>query len=95
VSCTDQPFPDSFSLDLHGKPARYAQLLGDLPAGLDEWAAYPVLGDEESQAIDGGWRVRRTDHEFLTSRQARALLREEGIIVIEYRPLQEVWNQSR
>jgi hypothetical protein len=36
-----------------------------------------------------------TDYEFLTSPQSRALLREEGIIVIDYRPLQEVWIQSR
>jgi hypothetical protein len=36
-----------------------------------------------------------TDYEFLTSPQADALLREEGIIVIDYRPLQEVWTQSR
>jgi chitin disaccharide deacetylase len=88
---TDQPFLDSFSLDLDGKPDRYAQLLRDLPAGLNEWAVHPGLGDEESQAIDGGWRVRRTDHEFLTSPRARALLQEEGITVIDYRSLQEVW----
>ena len=45
--------------------------------------------------FDGGWRVRRTDYEFLTSPQARELLRQEGIVVIDYRPLQQVWSQTR
>jgi chitin disaccharide deacetylase len=91
---TDQPFLDSFSLDTDGKSARYAQLLRDLPAGLNEWAVHPGLGDEESRAVDGGWRVRRTDYEFLTSPQARALLRQEGIIVTDYRPAQRVWSRT-
>jgi len=70
-------------------------LLRDLPVGLSEWAVHPSLGNEESQAIDGGWRVRRTDYEFLTSPEARELLRQEGIVVIDYRPLQQVWSQTR
>jgi chitin disaccharide deacetylase len=91
---TDNDFLDSFSLDLDGKPTRYARLLRALPAGLNEWAVHPSLGNEESQAIDGGWRVRRTDYEFLTSPQARELLRREGIVVVDYRPLQRVWSQT-
>jgi predicted glycoside hydrolase/deacetylase ChbG (UPF0249 family) len=67
---TDHEFLDSFSLDIDSKPARYAELLRELPAGLSEWAVHPGLGNEESQAIDPGWRVRRTDYEFLTSPQA-------------------------
>jgi hypothetical protein len=59
---TDNDFLDSFSLDIDGKAARYAQLLGDLPAGLSEWAVHPSLGNEESQAIDSGWRVRQSDN---------------------------------
>ncbi len=91
---TDNDFLDSFSLDLDGKPARYARLLRGLPAGLNEWAVHPSLSNEASRAIDGGWRVRRTDYEFLTSPQARELLRQEGIVVIDYRPLQRVWSQT-
>jgi predicted glycoside hydrolase/deacetylase ChbG (UPF0249 family) len=91
---TDQPFLDSFSLDLDGKPARYARLLRDLPAGLSEWAVHPGLGDEGSQEVDQGWRVRRTDYEFLISRRARELLEAEGIVLIDYRPLQRLWSQA-
>jgi predicted glycoside hydrolase/deacetylase ChbG (UPF0249 family) len=71
----DHDFLDSFSMDIDGKSARYAELLRALPAGLNEWAVHPGLGNEESQAIDpGGWRVRRTDYEFLTSAAARELV---------------------
>jgi predicted glycoside hydrolase/deacetylase ChbG (UPF0249 family) len=91
---TDHDFLDSFSLALDGKPARYAELLRNLPAGLTEWAVHPGLGNEESQAIDlGGWQVRRTDHEFLMSPEARALIEQEGIVVIDYKALQQAWTR--
>jgi chitin disaccharide deacetylase len=90
---TDNEFLDSFSLDIDGKAARYAELLHDLPVGLSEWAVHPGLGNEESQAIDpDGWRVRRTDYEFLTSQQARELLQTEGIVVIDYKTIQQAWS---
>jgi hypothetical protein len=92
VPVVDHEFLDSFRLDLDGKPARYAELLRSLPAGLSEWAVHPGLGNEESQAIDPGWRVRRTDYEFLTSPQARELLQQERIVVIDYRTIQQAWS---
>jgi predicted glycoside hydrolase/deacetylase ChbG (UPF0249 family) len=88
----DNDFLDSFSLDLDGKAARYAQLLHDLPPGLGEWAVHPGLGDPQAQADDSGWLVRQSDHEFLTSSLAREILREEGISVIDYRAIQQVWR---
>ncbi|MFJ6141589.1 carbohydrate deacetylase [Kitasatospora sp. NPDC092286] len=89
---TDNDFLDSFSLGIEGKAARYVRMLRDLPAGLNEWAVHPSLSDEESQAVDGGWPVRRTDYEFLTSQQARDVLQQEDIAVIDYRTVQQVWS---
>lgn len=91
----DNSFLDSFSLDLDNKTARYVQLLQELPTGLTEWAVHPALGDVESQRIDGGWRVRHTDYEFLTSPAAREAIQREGIIIIDYRKLQEIWRQRQ
>jgi chitin disaccharide deacetylase len=91
----DHEFLDSFTLDLDGKSARYAALLRSLPVGLSEWAVHPGLGNEESQAIDAGWRVRQTDYAFLTSPEARDILVEEGIVVIDYRVIQQAWSRSR
>lgn len=92
---TDHEFLDSFSLGTDGKPARYAELLSALPAGLSEWAVHPSLGTPEPQAIDPAWRVRHTDYEFLTSPAARDLLHHEGIVVIGYETLQHAWRQAR
>jgi hypothetical protein len=89
---TDNDFLDSFSLDIEGKSARYVALLRGLAAGLNEWAVHPGLGNHESQAIEpGGWPVRRTDYEFLTSPDARETLRKEKVIVIDYRTIWDVW----
>jgi rhodanese-related sulfurtransferase len=38
--------------------------------------------------------VRRTDYQFLTSPEAHALLHQEGIIVIDYRQLQQFWSRT-
>ncbi|WP_445517080.1 hypothetical protein [Streptomyces sp. NEAU-174] len=39
--------------------------------------------------------MRHGDHAFLTSARARELLAEEGIVVIDYRPLQRIWSGGR
>ncbi|MGP3964110.1 polysaccharide deacetylase family protein [Nonomuraea sp. 3N208] len=89
----DHDFLDSFALDLDGKAAAYARRLRELPPGLSEWAVHPGLGGQESRAVDpDGWRVRRSDYEFLTSPQARELLRQEGITVIGYEVVQRAWT---
>lgn len=90
----DHNLLDSFSLDLDDKSARYAELLRALPVGLTEWAVHPSLGSPESQAIDpDGWRVRRTDLDFLISPQAHEIIQQEGITLISFEPLQRVWQE--
>jgi predicted glycoside hydrolase/deacetylase ChbG (UPF0249 family) len=90
----DHDFLDSFRLDLDGKADRYGQLLCALPVGLSEWAVHPGLGDDEARAIDPGWRVRRTDYDFLISPQTRQTLEQEKIVVIDYRDLQRRWSET-
>lgn len=82
----DNDFLDSFAIDVVGKPARFAQLLRELPAGLNEWAVHPSTGGE---------RVRRGDYEFLISPEARELLNDEDIVVIDYRAIRQAWSESR
>jgi predicted glycoside hydrolase/deacetylase ChbG (UPF0249 family) len=90
----DYPLMDSTRISLDGKAARFAELVHELPVGLSEWAVHPSLGNEESQAVDSLWRQRQTDYEFLMSSEARELIREEGIEVIDYRPMQRAWSGS-
>lgn len=92
LPANDHGVLDSFLLDTADKAARYAQLARALPVGLSEWAVHPSLGDAEAQALHPKrWQVRKTDFDFLISREARAILDEEGIILVDYRPLQQLW----
>ncbi len=89
LPAADHDVLDSYSLDTADKAARYARLLRALPTGLSEWAVHPSLGDAEARALEPeGWRVRRADYDFLISREARAILAEEGIVLVDYRALQ-------
>lgn len=90
----DHDFLDSFAVGVEGKADRYAALLRALPPGLSEWAVHPGTGDALARAADpGGWRVRGSDYEFLVSPRARALIADEGITLIDYRPVQEAWRR--
>jgi predicted glycoside hydrolase/deacetylase ChbG (UPF0249 family) len=89
----DHNLLDSFRLDIDGKSARYARMLRDLPVGLSEWAVHPGLDTAELRAIDpDGALVRQTDLDFVLSAQAREIIRQEGITLLSYRPLQDVWR---
>ncbi|MBE2200636.1 MAG: polysaccharide deacetylase family protein [Anaerolinea sp.] len=91
----DYDFLDSYLLDPITKAARYAELLRELPAGLSEWAVHPGLNNSELRAIDpGGSSIRQTDFDFLISQQAKDVVKEEGIILLDYRALQEVWREK-
>jgi chitin disaccharide deacetylase len=89
----DYDFLDSYSLDPVHKAAHYAELLRELPVGLSEWAVHPGLDSSELLAIEpGGNHIRQTDFDFLMSEQARDIIREEGIILLDYRALQAAWK---
>jgi chitin disaccharide deacetylase len=88
----DHDVLDSYLLDPVNKAARYAELLHELPAGLSEWAVHPGLDTPEFLAIEpAGDHIRQTDYDFWTSQQAKDLVWEEGIILLDYRALQDVW----
>jgi chitin disaccharide deacetylase len=89
----DGTWLDSFTGDVEGKAQTYERLLRALPPGLSEWAVHPALATEEWQAIEpDGWRVRQSDHAFLTSDRTREVLAEEEIQVIDYTLLQNAWR---
>lgn len=91
----DNAFLDSYAIGLDGRAETCARMLRELPRGLSEWAVHPAHGDERRQTIEpSGWQIRRSDHAFLTSAQAREILEQESITLIDYRPLQAAWNGS-
>ncbi|HEX9091754.1 MAG TPA: ChbG/HpnK family deacetylase, partial [Anaerolineales bacterium] len=91
----DYDFLDSYLLDPVNKPAGYAQMLRELPVGLSEWAVHPGLDNSELLALEpAGNHERQTDFDFWTCQQAKDIIKEEGVIVIDYRALQVVWNKG-
>ena len=85
---------DSYALSSIEKSAHYAQMLRALPVGLSEWAVHPGLGNAELQALEPeSWQVRQTDFDFLISRQAHSIIEQEGIVLLSYKPLQQVWQE--
>jgi predicted glycoside hydrolase/deacetylase ChbG (UPF0249 family) len=91
----DNDFLDSYLLDPVNKPARYAQLLRELPTGLSEWAVHPGLDNAELLALEPAENhERQTDFDFWTSQQAKDIVKGEGIILLDYRPLQVIWRRG-
>ena len=90
----DHELMDSYDLDTDDKAARYARMLRALPVGLSEWAVHPGVGNAELRAVEPSWRVRQTDLDFVVSQEARAILEEEGIILVDYRAIQALWNDE-
>lgn len=88
----DHPVLDSYSMDPATKHQAYIRLLRELPAGLSEWAVHPSLGNDETRALEpGSWHVRKADLDFVTSSDARRVIGEEGIVLLDYRTLQALW----
>ena len=90
----DYDFLDSYLLSPVDKPALYAQLLRELPAGLSDWEVHPGLNNIELLAIEKGSKhIRQRDYDFLVSQEAKDIVKEEGIVLLDYRALQVVWNE--
>jgi chitin disaccharide deacetylase len=90
----DHELMDSYDLDTDDKAARYARMLRALPVGLSEWAVHPGVGNAELRAVEPSWRVRQTDFDFVVSPEARTVLQEEGIILVDYRAIQALWDEK-
>jgi chitin disaccharide deacetylase len=93
LPASDYDFLDSYLLDPVDKSARFAQMLRELPAGLSEWAVHPGLDTPELNAIEHeGRHFRQADFDFLVSQETKDIVKEEGIVLLDYRPLQIIWK---
>lgn len=62
---------------------------------MSEWAVHPGLDTPELRAIDpSGTRVRQTDLDFLMSQKAKDVVKEEGIVLLDYRALAADMSRS-
>ena len=92
LPASDYDILDSYRVETSDKPAYFYQLLRELPPGLTEWAIHPSWVTDELKAIGDSWPVRQADFEFLMSPETQEIIEQEGIIVLNYKPLQELWQ---
>ena len=91
----DYDFLDSYLLDPVEKSAQFADLLHELPGGLNEWAVHPGLSNSELTAIDpDGHYIRQTDYDFLISQQAKDMVEAGDINLLDYRSMQKIWKEK-
>lgn len=92
---------DSGRISPEAKAAVLAATLRELPAGLSEWALHPGIATDELRAVMADPRVpgvtgtpegRQSDFDVAVSETAARIVAEEGITIIGYRELQEVWQ---
>jgi predicted glycoside hydrolase/deacetylase ChbG (UPF0249 family) len=89
----DTPIIDGYGLPVDEKNAIWAQKLRELTPGFHQWAAHVSTGDEEARAMEpGGWRVRKTDFDFFTSKEARSIVEEAGVVLVDYRDVRRLWS---
>ena len=46
------------------------------------------------RAAEPTWRVRQSDLDYIVSQEARAIVQEEGIFLVDYRALRTLWNDK-
>jgi hypothetical protein len=96
LPCNDHDLLDSWTIDPARKQELYTKLLHELPAGLSEWAVHPGIDNLELLALEpDGNHFRQADLDFWTSSRAKELIKTEGVILIDYRALQSVWNEFK
>jgi len=89
----DYDFLDSYFLGVDEKLEKYIEVLRNLPEGLSEWAVHPGVADAELLAIEpDGAQIRHADLECMVSASIREIIQQEGINMISYQLLQEVWR---
>lgn len=92
----DTPIIDGYSLPVEEKNAIWAKMLGELQPGFHQWAAHVSTGDPEARAMEpNAWRVRKTDFDFFTSDEAKHLIAEHKIVLVDYQAVQRLWSAER
>jgi predicted glycoside hydrolase/deacetylase ChbG (UPF0249 family) len=89
-------YPDYLILDVKKEPGKTAQQvwleqLRQLKPGVTELYIHPALDTDEMRSITHSWSWRNGEfHAFLDDPDIQNYIREEGIILIGYRPLRDL-----
>ena len=73
----------------------YYDIIRNLPAGVTEIILHLSTDDPEIRAITDAWHQRYHEFFIFTDPQTRKLIEQEGIKLIGYRQLAELWQRLR
>jgi hypothetical protein len=59
---------------------------------IDDTARKPALSDGRFAIEHEGRHFRQADFDFLMSQEAKDIVKEEWIVLLDYRPLQTIWK---
>ena len=98
----DHDVMDSGRTRPEDKPEVFTRLLRELPSGLSEWAFHPGIVSDELRAVmhepvipgvSATPEGRQSDFDFITSDEVGAIVKQEGIQVLDYAVLQPFWQR--
>jgi predicted glycoside hydrolase/deacetylase ChbG (UPF0249 family) len=76
-----------------GERIAYAnKVIDDIEPGITHFIIHPSVDTPELRAITPDWQCRVADYEAFRSDEMRNIIKESGIQVIGYRPIQELMN---
>jgi chitin disaccharide deacetylase len=56
---------------------------------------HQVVDTPEIEAYEPeSWQAHSTDLDFLISQEARSIIEQEGIVLLDYKPLQHIWQEN-
>jgi predicted glycoside hydrolase/deacetylase ChbG (UPF0249 family) len=76
------------------KKEAYAYLRA-LPPGVTELIVHLSGDDEEIRHVTSAWQARFNDFRIFMDMDTRALIREQGVKLIGYRPLAALWKKEK
>lgn len=94
-------FPDYFIYDelpqaKNGVKKFWMGIVGNLKPGVTELYIHAQVISDEAKAISGSWKTRAEEFEtFTNDPDMKKLLKDEGIILIGYKPLRELQRRNR
>ena len=71
---------------------QYHQMIRDLKPGLTEIILHLAGNDEEIRHVTGNWEARWNELRIFTDADTKALIRDQGIKLVGYRPMARLWE---
>lgn len=91
----DNLVPGGSGNTLEERRKSYYEIIKNLPPGVNEIILHLSTDDPEIKAITGAWHYRYLEFLIFTDPETRKFIESEGIKLIGYRHLAELWRKKK